>query len=40
MLVDDSSYGTTGAEEFLENRVPAVHVAGDLWDLRQWLGLD
>lgn len=32
--------GTTGVEDFLAARVPCDHVAGDLWDLKQWLGLN
>ena len=32
--------GTTTFEEFQTRRIPCDHVAGDLWDLKQWLGLN
>lgn len=32
--------GTTGAEDFLAARLPCEHIAPDLWDLKQWLGLN
>ena len=32
--------GTTGAEDFLAAGFPSVHMAPDLWDLKQWLGLN
>ena len=31
--------GTTGAEAFREAGLPCAHVAGDLWELMDWLGL-
>lgn len=32
--------GTTDAEDFLNSGLPSEHIAPDLWDLKQWLGLN
>lgn len=32
--------GTTDGEDFLASRLPCLHMAPDLWDLKQWLGLN
>ena len=31
--------GTTSSADFLRHQTPCAHMAGDLWDLKQWLGL-